>query len=217
MSRRKGKKQVETLAWITDDEAEFWTSITPNRKIAEHEKMKKYASDNDLPDGDHFRFDRSLKAKKQQENLLEKENQRHSADNFNSKKNSLDQVKEINEENQHFIDKPTIEREKNDKFFSRLIQELKGSSIDNEENVQLNQQNSFEDYQQISTNDVIANQNQQQSTISNEENETNLLFDQFHSFIDEITEESFVITGSLDEDTLLNRRSRRAKGFSAFK
>ncbi|CAF1404569.1 unnamed protein product [Adineta ricciae] len=217
MSRRKGKKQVETLAWITDDEAEFWTSITPNRKIAEHEKMKKYASDNDLPDGDHFRFDRSLRAKKQQENLLEKENQRHSSNNFNLKKKSLDQVKEINEENQHPIDKPTTEREKNDKFFSRLIKELKGSSIDNEENVQLNQQNSFEDYQQISTNDVIVNQNQQQSTSSNEENETNLLFGQFHSFIDEITEESFVITGSLDEDTLFNRRSRRAKGFSAFK
>jgi hypothetical protein len=36
------------------------------------------------------------------------------------------------------------------------------------------------------------------------------------TFIDELTEETFVIRGTLDEETFINRRSRRAKGSNSF-
>ncbi|UJR38626.1 hypothetical protein I4U23_031292 [Adineta vaga] len=190
--RKKDKKQAQTLAWITDDEAEFWTSITPNKKG----KEKKYASDNDLPNGEHFQFPHvetnsiEIEQNQNQLNKIKEENNLKFYDNENS--NSF------NDPSMKFI-------KENHNFFSRLINELKGSNEIPFESESLSQPVTYDDYQQINTNDLYSN---------DEINEKNVnVFHQFSSFLDEITEESFVIIGDIDEETLLNRRSRKAKSF----
>jgi hypothetical protein len=59
MSIRKNKKQVETLAWITDDEAEFWTvnfHLNPNNILFISFKVEYYTDKKSQTSNIDFKF-----------------------------------------------------------------------------------------------------------------------------------------------------------------
>ncbi|CAF0918427.1 unnamed protein product [Adineta steineri] len=119
MSRRKNKGQVETLAWITDDEAEFWTSITPSKNKNPLEpksnlsRSKKFSSETSLPDGQHFQFN----------NLIEKQNETLN----NSQTNDIFVKKQTEEE-----EKEAAELKKRNDISNYYVNQFKSTNHLNE-------------------------------------------------------------------------------------
>ncbi|CAF0798672.1 unnamed protein product [Adineta steineri] len=278
MSRRKNKGQVETLAWITDDEAEFWTSITPSKNKNPLEpssnlsRSKKFSSETSLPDGQHFQFnnliekqnetlnnsqtnDISVKKQTEEEEKeaaeLKKRNDisnyyvnqfkstNHLNENDEKQIDVIDKSVEINLDEDEPIDdneeesihsgKIPSESEQipktNKTFLERLLSEIMGTP-ENKLIEEFDGKVQEEEYQQIESNEILEKNNKINSELENKKKTENIqhsdvvddrpVMEKVQSFLTEVTEETHVIAGALDQDTFVNRRSRQAKSSIPF-
>ncbi|CAF0950387.1 unnamed protein product [Adineta steineri] len=285
MSRRKTKGQVETLAWITDDEAEFWTSITPSKNKNPLEpssnlpQSKKFSSETSLPDGQHFQYnhliekqnenskqtneilnnsqtnDISVKKQTEEEEKeaaeLKKRNDisnyyvnqfkstNHLNENDEKQIDDIDKSVEINLDEDEPIDdneeesihsgKIPSESEQipktNKTFLERLLSEIMGTP-ENKLIEEFDGKIQEEEYHQIESNEILEKNNKINSDLENKKTTENIqhsdvvddrpVMEKVQSFLTEVTEETHVIAGALDQDTFVNRRSRQAKSSIPF-
>ncbi|CAF3881717.1 unnamed protein product [Adineta steineri] len=278
MSRRKNKGQVETLAWITDDEAEFWTSITPSKNKNPLEpksnlsRSKKFSSETSLPDGQHFQFNNLIEKQnetlnnsqtndifvKKQTEEEEKEaaelkkrndisnyyvNQFKSTNHLNendekqidvidkSVEINLDEDEPIDDNEEESIHSGKIPSESeqipktNKTFLERLLSEIMGTP-ENKLIEEFDGKVQEEEYQQIESNEILEKNNKINSELENKKKTENIqhsdvvddrpVMEKVQSFLTEVTEETHVIAGALDQDTFVNRRSRQAKSSIPF-
>ncbi|CAF1440562.1 unnamed protein product [Rotaria sordida] len=204
--------QIETLAWITDDEAEFWTSTSPIEKndVSHHLSTSKDLSSNIISSDDlYFKTNNQLDTEiENQVSLLSNQviqKQEQKKKDTVEKKQIFD-IFQLNE-NVHLNKKNP---EKTMGFLSRLFHQLTRSSssefdyLDDDVFIDI-------DETEIA---AVVNNNADIDVSSNVENKTTdtiPFMNTIRSFIDELNEEKDVITGTIDEETLANRRSRKAK------
>jgi hypothetical protein len=139
--------------------------------------------------------------------------------------NNQQQIKEKNDNTQ----------KQNLTFVNELRQELSALTEPNKNDLPgKDKQKGQEDYLESNSNgnienkrEILNNKNSNQNTNINSDNDT--IKDKVKSiiedanvkekaltFIDELAEETHVIRGKLDQDSFVNRRSRRAKGSNTF-
>ena len=94
----------------------------------------------------------------------------------------------------------------------KFLDQLNSFQIEkfNKNNLNFNDNYDDDDFIIIDDNEInsITNENHFQNHL-NTENEN--LFQKLRSFFIDLTDETNVIRGSIDQDTLINRRSRKAK------
>ncbi|CAF3626701.1 unnamed protein product [Rotaria sordida] len=202
--------QIETLAWITDDEAEFWTSTSPMEKndVSHHLSTSKDLSSNIISSDDlYFKTNNQLDTEiENQVSLLSNQviqKQEQKKKDTVEKKQIFD-IFQLNE-NVHLNKKNP---EKTMGFLSRLFHQLTRSSssefdyLDDDVFIDI-------DETEIA---AVVNNNADIDVSSNVENKTTdtiPFMNTIRSFIDELNEEKDVITGTIDEETLANRRRNR--------
>ncbi|CAF0955640.1 unnamed protein product [Rotaria sordida] len=204
--------QIETLAWITDDGAEFWTSTSPIEKnnVSHHFSTSKDLSSNIFTfDGLYFKTNNPSHTEMQDHlSLLSKQAIQKQVREEQDKveKKQLFNIFQLNK-NIHSNEKNS---EKTIGFLGRLFHQLTRSSssefdyLDDDVFIDSDESN-------ITT---VVNNNTDIDASSNVENKIpdNIPFmNTIRSFIDELNEEKDVIMGIIDEETLVNRRSQKAK------
>ncbi|CAF3397412.1 unnamed protein product [Rotaria socialis] len=185
---------------MTEDEAKYWASTSPITKCDtsnQFSTIKDISPDVLSPDGLYFKTNNeintemedhlSLSPKQvietQEKQMLEKDGIRQKSDVF--------QLNENMESDESYHEKSTS-------FFDRLLHQLtrpSASELDyNDDQV----------FSEVNHNESINNGNQSSNNIS--------IFGTIRSFIGELNEEKDYIIGTIDEQTLVNRRqSRKAK------
>ncbi|CAF1077883.1 unnamed protein product [Rotaria sordida] len=206
MSLTTRNTKIETLAWITDDEAEFWTSTTPietKKTFHYFSTSKKNSSSDDL----HYKTNKQLNS--QIEDPL----------SLSYKQLIEKQAKEVSEnaEKTKIFEKFQLEEngpEINMGFLDRLFHSSSKPPISEKDYLD------DEVFTEIDESEIMAviNNNADIDVSSNVENKStdNIPFiNDLKSFIDELGEEKDVIMGTIDEETLFNRRSRKTKSLPA--
>ncbi|CAF3289592.1 unnamed protein product [Rotaria sp. Silwood2] len=199
MSITDSKMKIETLAWITDDEAEFWTSTSPRKtkKTFHHFSASKDFSPNDL----HYEKNNQLNSKIEDplslsyKRLIEKQATEVSE---NAQKISIYEKFQLEENS------PEISAS----FLDRLFRSSSRPPVTRLDYID------DEIFTDIKESEIRAaiNGNTDTDASSNVENK---LMNNLKSFIDELNEEKDVIMGTIDEETLFNRRSQKAKSLSS--
>ncbi|CAF3267469.1 unnamed protein product [Rotaria sp. Silwood2] len=212
MSITNSNMKIETLAWVTDDEAEFWTSTSPREKTHQsHNSLtsKDLSSNIFSSNGLYFKTNNQLDTEMEDHlSLLSKqaiEKQKKEEKNKVEEKHIFD-IFQLNN-NIHLKENNSEEKMG---FFSRLYHQLTRSSPSE---IDYLDDDVFID---IDENEITAvvNNNTDMNTSFNVESKfiDNIPFvNNFKSFIDELTEEKDVIMGNIDEEILFNRRSQKAK------
>ncbi|CAF3323175.1 unnamed protein product [Rotaria socialis] len=202
MSITSRNKKTETLAWITDDEAEFWTSTSP---VAKRDKSNQFSTIEDITPvvlpSDDLHINNIDEINKEIENNL-----------------SLS-YKELIEKRAREISTQAEEKQVSQIFQSTgRSSDIGMSSVD-----QLSTESAGDT--KNSNDDIFEEINYNVKTaVANDNGDSDKLFDSItklkdnipfindiRSFIDEIGEETNVLLGSMDEESLVNRRSRKAK------
>ncbi|CAF2948924.1 unnamed protein product [Rotaria sp. Silwood2] len=210
MSISDSNMKVETLAWITDDEAEFWTSTSPLEKnhASHHFSTSKDLSSNIFSfDGLYFKTNNQSNIEMQDHlSLLTKQATRTQEKEGKDRveKKQIFNIFQLNE-NIHLNDNNP---EKSTGFLGRLYQQL--TKLSPSDTAYLDD-DVFIDTDRSKTT-VMVNGNTDvdtSSSVGKKATDTIPFMNTIRSFINEINEEKDVIMGIIDEETLFNRRSRK--------
>ncbi|CAF1301569.1 unnamed protein product [Rotaria magnacalcarata] len=216
MSVTSRNKKVETLAWITDDEAEFWTSTSP---IAKRDTTNQFSTIKDIspdvlsPDGLYFKINNEINTEMEDHlSLLHKQILEKQDEEVKYEDNETPVIFQSNEN----IQMNNNNTEKNMSLFDRLLHQLTRSSFSETDYID------DEVFVEVDENEIkvaVNNNNIHRSLNDGSKLTDNIPFiNDIRSFIDEIGEETNVLLGFMDEESLINRRSRKAKStFSSIK
>ncbi|CAF4959695.1 unnamed protein product [Rotaria sp. Silwood1] len=200
MSITDSNMKIETLAWITDDEAEFWTSTSPR----ETKKTFKHFSTSKVFPSDVSSFN-SL----QNETNKQLNSQNEDPLSLSYKQLIEKQAKEVSENAQktRVFEKFQLEENVpgiNMSFLDRLFRLSRRPHITDINYID------DEVFADIDESEITAvmNGDTHMDVSSNVENK---FMNNLRSFIDELSEEKDVIMGTIDEDTLFNRRCQKVK------
>ncbi|CAF3802216.1 unnamed protein product [Rotaria sp. Silwood1] len=204
--------KVETMAWITDDEAEFWTSTSPTEKNHTSYNVstsKNLSSDIFSSDGLYFKINNQLDTEMQEHLSLLYKQATEKSDKEEKSKVENKQIFDIFQLN-HSTRLNGNNPQKPMGFLGRLYHQLTRSSTSEIDYLD------DEPFTIIDESEIIVaiNDNTNIDSSSNVENkvtDTISFLNKIRSFIDELVEEKDVIMGTIDEETLFNRRSRKAK------
>ncbi|CAF0971077.1 unnamed protein product [Rotaria magnacalcarata] len=202
MSITSRNKKAETLAWITDDEAEFWTSTSP---VEKRDKSNQFSTIKDItpvilpPDGLHINnIDETNKEIENNLSLSYKELIEKQAKEISTQAEEK-QVSQIFQSTERRSD---ISMSLVDQLSTELTEDTNNSNDDIFEEIDHNEK------------PAVANDNGSSDKLFDSiiKLTDNIPFiNDIRSFIDEIGEETNVLLGFMDEESLVNRRSRRAK------
>ncbi|CAF3329607.1 unnamed protein product [Rotaria socialis] len=218
MSVTSRNKKIETLAWITDDEAEFWTSTSPITKrdtSNQFSTIKDISTDVLSPDGLYFKTNNEINTEMEDHlSLLHKQTLEKQDEEVKYEDNETPVIFQSKESLQ--LNNNNNNTEKNMSLFDRLLHQLTRSSSSETDYID------DEVFAEVDENEITAvvnNNNIHQSLNGGSKLTDNIPFiNDIRSFIDEIGEETNVLLGSMDEEALVNRRSRKAKStFSSIK
>ncbi|CAF1301586.1 unnamed protein product [Rotaria magnacalcarata] len=185
---------------MAEDEAKYWASTSP---IAKRETSNQFSTIKDIspdvlsPDGLYFKINNEINTEMEDHLSLSPRQVIETQVKQMLEKNGIRQKSDVFQLNEN-MESDESYHEKSMSFFDRLLHQLTRPSASELDS------NDDQVFLEVNHNESINNGNQSNNNIS--------IFGAIRSFIGELNEEKDYIIGTIDDQTLVNRRqSRKAK------